>query len=76
MVIPSSSRSLCRPHIGSLGCGGFFATRPESQWPAALPAQQGMFDLANDALAILTGSEATKRHKNHKTPREKTLCFL
>ena len=55
MVMPSSSlESLCNPHIGSLGGEGFFAARPESQCPAALPTQQGIVDLLAEAPAIGT----------------------
>jgi hypothetical protein len=80
MVIPSSSNSApLRPHIGSdFGSGTFFVVIPESQWPAAFPAQHGMLDLVSEALAMRSGSETTKRHKKHRTPREKplrVLCF-
>ena len=55
MVMPSSSDSaVLRPHIGSgSGWGTFAAVRPESQWPAVFPTQQGIvLDLVADAPAI------------------------
>ncbi len=55
----SSSESLCKPHIGSSGCGGFFAGTPDSQWPAALPTQQGIV-LALSAEAPAIGTNVAK----------------
>src|SRR5215212_10382923 len=53
VMLSSSAGSLCKPHIGSLGCRGFFAATPESQCPA-LPTQQGIVDLSAEAPAIGT----------------------
>jgi hypothetical protein len=77
--MPSSSvEASCKPHIGSLGCGGFFAAMPESQWPD-LPTQQGIaFELfAETAIGTnaARNDRATKRHKEHKMPCLNCLCF-
>src|SRR5262245_28126946 len=81
MVFASSAAAeLSRPHIGSDVRGGaFFGASPESQCPAALPAQQGIVS-PSDALAIGTSAarneRATKRHKKHRTIFENRLCFM
>lgn len=79
MVIPSfSTLAPCRPHIGSdFGGGTFLAAIPDSQCPAALPAQQGIeLILSSEAFAMRNGSAATKRHRKHSTPSDRTLCLL
>jgi len=82
MVMPSSSGpAASRPHIGSdFGGGTFFAGIPDSQCPAALPAQQAIvFAWFSEALARRNGSAATNRHRKHKMPRDRALrlmCFV
>jgi hypothetical protein len=82
MVMPSFSISApCKPHIGSdLGGGTFLAAMPDSQCPAALPAQHGIVLAAfKEAFAMRIGSAATKRHKKNRMPIDTTrflLCFL
>lgn len=81
MVFASSAAAeLSRPHIGSdVLRGAFFGATPESQCPAALPAQQGIVS-PNEALAIGTSAarndSATRTHKKHKTILENRLCFM
>src|SRR5215212_2643835 len=71
MVMGSSSaESLCKPHIGSLGCGGFFAAIPESQCPAALPTQHGIVDLPAEAPAI-----GTNVVRNDRATSIAKICF-
>ena len=53
---------LSRPHIGSGGGGGgSIAGIPESQWPAALPTQQAIAALSEEALEI--GTRIAKNDK-------------
>jgi hypothetical protein len=79
MVMPSlSSVAPWRPHIGSgAGGGTFFAAIPDSQCPAALPAQHGIvLTLLKAAFAMRNGSAATKRHRKSRTLMESILRLM
>ena len=80
MMPSSSSSELSRPHIGSGGGGGtFFAEMPDSQWPA-LPTQQAIVLLSEEALEIGTSvaknDKAQTKHRMLCDTRLYTLWFL